>query len=154
MRLASVLLLGAGLAFGAATAYGHGADVKFGVPGKANAKNAHVLNISVDETADGKMTYTPATVDVKRGETIHFVVVNHGKATHDFFVGPEQLIDEHVEEVKKNPNTDMDDPSWIRVKAGDTGNLVWRFTVKGDFDYASVLPGEIEAGLHGTISVK
>ena len=154
MRLASVLLLGAGLAFGAATAYGHGADVKFGVPGKANAKNARVLNISVDETADGKMTYTPATVDVKRGETIHFVVVNHGKATHDFFVGPEQLIDEHVEEVKKNPNTDMDDPSWIRVKAGDTGNLVWRFTVKGDFDYASVLPGEIEAGLHGTISVK
>jgi len=154
MRLASVLLLGAGLAFGAATAYGHGADVKFGVPGKANAKNARVVNISVDETADGKMTYTPATVDVKRGETIHFVVVNHGKATHDFFVGPEQLIDEHVEEVKKNPNTDMDDPSWIRVKAGDTGNLVWRFTVKGDFDYASVLPGEIEAGLHGTISVK
>ena len=154
MRLASVLLLGAGLAFGAATAYGHGADVKFGVPGKANAKNARIVNISVDETADGKMTYTPATVDVKRGETIHFVVVNHGKATHDFFVGPEQLIDEHVEEVKKNPNTDMDDPSWIRVKAGDTGNLVWRFTVKGDFDYASVLPGEIEAGLHGTISVK
>jgi len=142
------------LAFGAATAYGHGADVKFGVPGKANAKNARIVNISVDETADGKMTYTPATVDVKRGETIHFVVVNHGKATHDFFVGPEQLIDEHVEEVKKNPNTDMDDPSWIRVKAGDTGNLVWRFTVKGDFDYASVLPGEIEAGLHGTISVK
>jgi uncharacterized cupredoxin-like copper-binding protein len=154
MRLASVLLLGAGLAFGAASAYGHGADVKFGVPGKANAKNARVVNISVDETADGKMTYTPGTVDVKRGETIHFVVVNHGKATHDFFVGPEQLIDEHVEEVKKNPNTDMDDPSWIRVKAGDTGNLVWRFTVKGDFDYASVLPGEIEAGLHGTISVK
>ena len=154
MRLASVLLLGAGLAFGAATAYGHGADVKFGVPGKANAKNARVVNISVDETADGKMTYTPGTVDVKRGETIHFVVVNHGKATHDFFVGPEHLIDEHVEEVKKNPNTDMDDPSWIRVKAGDTGNLVWRFTVKGDFDYASVLPGEIEAGLHGTISVK
>jgi uncharacterized cupredoxin-like copper-binding protein len=154
MRLASVLLLGVGLAFGAATAYGHGADVKFGSPGKANAKNARIVNISVDETADGKMTYTPATVDVKRGETIHFVVVNHGKATHDFFVGPEQLIDEHAEEVKKNPNTDMDDPSWIRVKAGETGNLVWRFTVKGDFDYASVLPGEIEAGLHGSISVK
>jgi uncharacterized cupredoxin-like copper-binding protein len=154
MRLASVFLLGAGLAFGAATAYGHGADVKFGVPGKANAKNARVVNISVDETADGKMTYTPAIVEVKRGETIHFVVVNHGKATHDFFVGPEQLVDEHVDELKKNPNTDMDDPSWIRVKAGDTGNLVWRFTVKGDFDYASVLPGEIEAGLHGTINVK
>jgi uncharacterized cupredoxin-like copper-binding protein len=154
MRLTSVFVVGAALVFGVATAYGHGADVKFGSPGKANAKNARVVNISMDEAADGKLSYTPGTVDVKRGETIHFVVVNHGKDTHDFFVGPEQLIDEHVDELKKNANTEMDDPSWIRVKAGETGNLVWHFTVKGDFDYASVLPGQIEAGMHGAISVK
>jgi uncharacterized cupredoxin-like copper-binding protein len=153
MRLASVFVIGAALVFGAATAYGHGADVKFGFPAKANAK-ARVVNVEMDEGADGKLSYSPNTVEVKRGETIHFVVVNKGKDTHDFFVGPEQLIDEHVEELKKDPNTDMDDPSWIRVKAGETGNLVWRFTVKGDFDYASVLPGQIEAGMHGSISVK
>src|SRR5689334_3440597 len=111
MRLGSVFAVGAALVLGAAAAYGHGADVKFGSPRKPNAKNARIVNISVDEAADGKLAFTPATVDVKRGETIHFVVVNHAKATHDFFLGPEQLIDEHVDELKKNPNTDMDDPS-------------------------------------------
>src|SRR5947209_7940676 len=134
MRITAVVATGLMVTFGAATAYGHGADVKFGVIGNAKGK-ARIVNVVMDDTADGKMTYTPNKIDVKRGEQIHFVVENHGKVTHDFFVGPDQLIDEHVEEVKKDPNTDMDDPSWIRVKAGEKGDLVWRFTVKGDFDF-------------------
>jgi uncharacterized cupredoxin-like copper-binding protein len=153
MRIRAVLATGLIIMFGAAAAYGHGGDIKFGVPGKAKAK-ARIVSVVMDDAADGKMTYTPNTVDVKRGETIHFVVENHGKVTHDFFVGPEQLIDEHAQELKKDPNTSMDDPSWIRVKAGDKGELLWRFTVKGDFDFASPLPGQIEAGMHGAITVK
>lgn len=153
MRIAAVVATGLMVMFGAAAAYGHGADVKFGVLGNAKGK-ARIVNVVMDETADGKMTYTPDKVDVKRGEQIHFVVENHGKVTHDFFVGPEQLIDEHVDELKKDPNTTMDDPSWIRVKAGEKGDLVWRFTVKGNFDFASPLPGQIEAGMHGSIAVK
>jgi uncharacterized cupredoxin-like copper-binding protein len=152
MRLVQALAVGVITLLGVVPAFSHG-DEKFGEPGNPKHKS-RVVTIVMNETADGKMSFSPNTLTIKLGEQIHFVVQNKGKLPHDFFMGPEGAVDEHADEVKKDPNTDIDDPNWIRVKPGAKGDLYWHFTVAGDLDYASLVPGEIEAGMHGSITVK
>jgi uncharacterized cupredoxin-like copper-binding protein len=152
MRLTAAFAIGLLMLFGAVPAFSHG-DEKFGEPGDPKAA-ARDVTIVMDETADGHMSYSPNKLEVKLGEQIRFVLENHGKVDHDFFLGPEGVIDEHAEEVKKDPNTEIDEPNWTRVKAGGKGELRWHFTEPGDLDYASVIPGQIEAGMFGAITVK
>jgi len=152
MRLIPAFAFGLITLFATMPAFSHG-DENFGELGDTKAA-ARDITIVMDETADGKMSYSPNKLEIKLGEQIHFILENHGKVDHDFFLGPEGAVDEHAEEVKKDPNTEIDDPSWVRVKAGGKGELRWHFTVAGDLDYASVLPGQIEAGMYGSITVK
>ena len=37
---------------------------------------------------------------------------------------------------------------------GKTGELVWRFTKAGKFDFACLVPGHFEAGMQGKIAVR
>jgi uncharacterized cupredoxin-like copper-binding protein len=152
MRLVQVFAVSVITLLGVVPAFSHG-DEKFGEKGNPKA-HPRVIKVVMNESADGKMSFSPNKIEIKLGEQIHFVVENHGKKLHDFFVGPEGAVDEHAEEIKKDPSTDIDDPNWIRVKAGKKGELYWHFTVAGDLDFASLVPGEIEAGMYGSITVK
>jgi uncharacterized cupredoxin-like copper-binding protein len=42
----------------------------------------------------------------------------------------------------------------MRLAPGKSGEIVWRFTKPGTFEYGCLIPGHREAGMTGTIVVK
>jgi len=56
--------------------------------------------------------------------------------------------------MKKFPDMEHDDPNAKSVDPGKTAEIVWRFTKAGTFEFACLIPGHREAGMHGTVTVK
>ena len=56
--------------------------------------------------------------------------------------------------MKKNPDMEHDDPNAARLAPKKSGDIVWQFTQAGEFEYACLIPGHLEAGMRGTIIVK
>lgn len=100
-----------------------------------------------------KMRFTPASIQVKQGETIRFVVRNEGKMTHEMVLGTIAELQEHAALMRKFPEMEHDDPNSISVAPGKQAELVWRFTHAGTFDFACLVPGHYEAGMKGQLLV-
>ena len=54
----------------------------------------------------------------------------------------------------KNPDMEHDDPNAKRLAPKKTGEIVWKFTKAGEFDFSCLIPGHREAGMFGKIVVK
>lgn len=91
---------------------------------------------------------------VKCGETIRFRVKNAGQIKHEMVLGSRAELQEHAKAMSRFPEMEHDDPNAISVEAGKTGELVWRFTRAGKFDFACLVPGHSEAGMQGKIAVR
>jgi len=46
-----------------------------------------------------------------------------------------------------------DDPNSVRLDTGAAGEVIWTFTNAGTFEFACLIPGHYESGMHGPISV-
>jgi uncharacterized cupredoxin-like copper-binding protein len=90
---------------------------------------------------------------VKRGETIRFVVRNTGKLKHEMVLGTIRELKEHAKQMRNFPEMEHADPNQVSVEPGKTGELVWRFTKAGTFDFACLVPGHFEAGMFGKVRV-
>ena len=132
---------------GAGAAGGHAQAV--GKPG--NPKKV-ARTIEVVMTDD--MIFTPARIDVTRGETIRLVVKNAGKMKHELVLGSTAELKEHAEMMRKMPGMEHADPNQVTVAPGKTGHLVWQFTRSGRVDFACLQPGHLEAGMKGEVLVK
>ena len=44
---------------------------------------SRIIQVSMEER-DGKMLYVPAQVEIRKGETIKFVIFNNGELDHEF----------------------------------------------------------------------
>ena len=91
---------------------------------------------------------------VKRGETVRFVVRNDGKLMHEMVIGTMQDLKEHAEMMRKFPEMEHDEPYMAHVAPGKEGEIVWQFTRAGEFHYACLVPGHMEAGMISKITVK
>jgi len=60
----------------------------------------------------------------------------------------------HAEAMKKNPDMEHDDPNAKRIAPRKGGELVWKFSKPGQFEFACLIPGHHEAGMFGTVIVK
>jgi len=111
-----------------------------------------------DRTTDVRMGngahLPPGDIVVKRGETIRFVVRNDGKAMHEMVIGTMQALKEHAELMRKFPGMEHDEPYMAHVAPGKEGEVVWQFTRPGEFHYACLVPGHLEAGMIARITVK
>ena len=96
----------------------------------------------------------PADIVVKRGETVRFLVRNDGKVMHEMVIGTMKDLKEHAELMRKFPNMEHDEPYMAHVAPGKEGELVWQFTKAGEFHYACLIPGHMEAGMIAKITVK
>lgn len=105
------------------------------------------------EMAD-TMRYTPASLTVKRGETVRFIVHNGGHLMHEMVLGTPDALKAHAEMMKKFPQMAHADPHMAHVKAGATGQIVWQFTKAGTYQFACLQPGHFEAGMVGSVRVK
>jgi len=91
---------------------------------------------------------------VKRGETIRFVVRNEGKVMHEMVIGSMKELKEHAELMRKFPDMEHDEAYMAHVAPGKEGEIVWQFTRAGEFHYACLVPGHMEAGMIAKITVK
>jgi uncharacterized cupredoxin-like copper-binding protein len=123
-----------------------------GEPGNPQ-RPARVVQITMREN-DGKMLFIPERIEVKRGEQVKFVLRNNGELEHEFVLATAEENIKHAEEMKKNPDMEHDDPNAKRVVPKKSGEIVWRFTKAGQFEYGCLIPGHREAGMIGTVIVK
>lgn len=100
------------------------------------------------------MRFSPDKIEVKRGDTVKFVVKNTGGVMHEFVIGTSKENAEHAALMIKFPNMEHDEPYMAHVPAGKTGEIVWQFNKAGDFDFACLIAGHYQAGMMGRISVK
>jgi len=123
-----------------------------GEPGDAR-KPARVIKVKMREDGTKKF-FEPARLEVRRGEQIRFVLENAGIQAHEFVIATAAENRKHAEEMKKLPDAEHDNPNAKRVAAAGGRELVWKFTKRGDFQFACLVAGHYDAGMTGTIVVK
>lgn len=156
------LLAGLLLSLAASFAYAHGDEhhekktfdpanaeqKEFGIAGDPKKATRTIKFTMVDA-----MRFTPDKITVKQGETVKFIVINHGKILHEMVIGTEKELKEHAELMKKFPNMEHDEPYMAHVQPGKSEQIVWTFNKPGDFDFACLMAGHYEAGMNGKIKV-
>jgi uncharacterized cupredoxin-like copper-binding protein len=161
MKKQSAVLLAATAAaamFGGAAVAGPGAKghthntFAAGKPGDPT-KPARVVEVIMRE-GDGKMLYLPDRIEVKRGEQIRFILKNEGELDHEFMLDTAAHNQKHAEQMRKHPEMEHDDANGKQLKSKTGGELLWRFTKRGTFEFACLLPGHYEAGMKGVVVVK
>jgi len=151
LTLAGALISGAALAGAGAPGHSHGA-FSAGQPGNPKMP-ARTVIITMRE-GDGKMLFNHNNVEVRRGEQIRFVLKNEGELEHEFVLATPKENVKHAELMQKFPDMEHDDPNAKRLAPKKTNELVWRFTKAGSFEFACLIPGHREAGMHGKVIVK
>tara|TARA_R110002020_G_scaffold63717_3_gene169737 strand:+ start:947 stop:1435 length:489 start_codon:yes stop_codon:yes gene_type:complete len=131
---------------------GHGDEMAIGKPGKA-ADVARIIEVSMIETEDGAMLFEPSDIKVMKGETVRFEITNAGEIDHEFVMDTAANIQEHKALMEKFPEMEHADPNSARLMSGKDGEIVWTFTKAGDFQFACLIPGHYESGMHGPITV-
>ncbi len=146
-----VLSIALSLAFAAHAHEAHG-SFSAGEPGDPK-RPVRIIKISMQE--DGKkMLFEPAQITVHKGEQIRFVLFNEGTESHEFVLATVAENRRHAELMKKFPEMEHADPNARRLAAFEEGDLVWKFTKRGAFEFACLIAGHYQAGMHGTINVK
>ena len=146
--LATPLLSVAALAHSPGEPHEH---TDFGEPGNPK-KAARTVQITMREEG-AKMLFVPDRVEVSKGEQVRFVLTNEGFVNHEFVLGTQKEINEHAKEMKKNPGMEHDDAHSRTLGMYGTDQLVWRFTKVGRFVFACLIPGHLERGMIGAITV-
>ena len=141
-----------------------------GVPGHAEAAT-RTVEISMHDNY-----YEPESIDAKAGETIRFVVTNHGGFVHEFNIGTAEMHAAHQEEMAMmvehgviEPdrinhdmmNMDMggghvmshDDPNSVLLEPGQSAEVIWKFTEAMPMEFACNVPGHYDSGMMGDITV-
>lgn len=123
-----------------------------GAPGDT-AKPFRVVELTMTE-GNGIMAYSPAEIQVKKGEQIKFILKNAGTLDHEFFLDSFEHNAEHKIEMQKNPEMVHDEPNAQRLASGKQTEILWKFSKAGTFEFACLIPGHYEAGMHGKVVVK
>ncbi len=101
-----------------------------------------------------RMRFTPDSIEVKRDETVRFVVRNSGRVMHEMVLGTLADLRAHAELMKKHPGMEHDEPYMAHVEPGKTAEIVWQFTRAGEFHFGCLVPGHFEAGMVGKVTVR
>ena len=166
--LAAALFAATALASGIASAGPVPAEA--GAPGRARDARRTVEVIMHDNT------FEPASIRVRAGETVRFVVRNRGELLHEFNIGTPAMHEAHRREMQQMMEHGMltatgvnrsgmhgshgagghmahDDPNSVLLEPGKSGEVVWRFTRAGTLEFACNVPGHSESGMVGRMNV-
>lgn len=119
-----------------------------GRPGDA-AKVDRTIDVSMDDS----MRFNPNSIRVKAGETVRFFIRNTGSLDHEMVIGTLAELKEHSAMMKKMPTMQHAEPNMIRLGPGQRGGIVWQFDKPGIVDFACLVPGHMEAGMVGKVTV-
>jgi uncharacterized cupredoxin-like copper-binding protein len=99
------------------------------------------------------MRFRPARIEVHEGETLRFVLRNHGAVMHEFVLGTTSELEAHAARMKAMPEMEHDAPYMAHVAPGKAGEIVWAFNRPGRFRFACLIPGHYDAGMVGEVVV-
>ena len=131
--------------------HGHMKMMDVGMPGKSD-KVDRTIDVMMRETDDGDMIFEPATLEINQGETIRFHVTNKGELAHEFVIDTVEGNAKH-KEMMAAMEMEHDDPNSVSLEPGDSGEVIWKFSNAGSFEFACLIPGHYESGMHGPIEV-
>lgn len=126
-----------------------GYPAALGKPG-GPAKVDRTIEIGVSDD----MRFSPDEVRIMRGQTIRFQVLNGGQLKHMLVLGRLAELNKQAARMGKFPETPYAGPNAVSIEPGRTGELIWRFTHAGDFDFACLVPGHLTAGMRGKVVVR
>ena len=114
--------------------------------------------------------YEPAEINVKKDETIKFIVLNAGELVHEFNIATKEMHIKHQPEMmmlveneillsdrvdkekmkqmaKKNLSMGHTHSNSVLLSPGEKGELVWKFSNKAKIEAACNVPGHYEVGM-------
>ena len=163
MKMMIFLPLGLALSAFSIPAFAHG-DSKDGKPKNAAVKkeqkpwgmagDARAVKRTITLTMTDDMRFTPDKIEVRRGDTVKFVMKNNGKLMHEMVLGTKKELEEHAALMLKFPDMEHDEPYMAHIPPGKTGQIIWTFNRAGSFDYACLIAGHYQSGMVGTILVR
>lgn len=130
---------------------GHGA-MEVGTPAMAEDATTQIA-VSLFETDDGDMLIEPGELDFAAGETVLFTITNNGDYEHEFVMDTIENNEKHKELMEQFPEMEHADPNALRLQPGETGTIAWTFANAGTFEFACLIPGHYQSGMHGALSV-
>ena len=96
--------------------------------------------------------FSPATVDVRPGTTVTFVIRNLDPIDHEFIIGGPEVHARH--EVGREAHHHGEVPGEISVPAGTTASTTWTAPAgMGTVVFACHLPGHFAYGMAGVVRV-
>jgi uncharacterized cupredoxin-like copper-binding protein len=149
LLIAGFLALGTGFAAHAHEGHEH---FSAGEPGDPK-KPFRTVAITMRE-GSGTMSYDPASIEVKQGEQIKFVITNGGALVHEFILADTEANLKHAALMQKYPDMEHDDPNGKTVQPSGHAEILWRFTKRGEFEFSCLIPGHRESGMLGKVTVK
>ena len=134
----------------------------------------------IDRTIEIEMYdnyYYPTQIDVKKGETIKFIVKNLGELVHEYNIGTKEMHIKHQPEMAKlveheilladkidhekmKKMSKMDHSlghshaNSVLLEPNETGEIIWRFSKDISLEMACNMPGHYETGMVGKINIK
>ena len=114
--------------------------------------------------------FAPDQIDIKKGETIKFIIENFGELVHEFNIGTKKMHINHETEMmklieneillgdkinyKKMKELAKTDHSMshshsnsVLLEPGKTGEIIWKFNVDTKIEAACNIPGHYESGM-------
>ena len=114
--------------------------------------------------------YEPAQINIKKNETIKFIVLNVGELVHEFNIATKEMHIKHQPEMmmmveneiilsdkvdkekmkqmaKKNPAMAHSHSNSVLLSPGEKGELVWKFNNKAKLEAACNVPGHYDVGM-------
>ena len=147
----ALILSGAAAAAGDHSHGGHemsAAAAPIGKPGDP-ARVTRTVDIDMSDA----MRFTPASIDVKAGETVRLNVRNSGKIRHELVLGSDADLQAHYAMMMKDPGMRHEEANAVSLDAGKRGQIVWRFDKAGTVSFGCLEPGHYAAGMKGLVSV-
>lgn len=151
--LTTALILTMGAAHASGThAHSHGEMMAIGMPGSAEAAT-RTISVTMKETEDGEMLFEPSQLEFAAGETVRFEFLNAGELEHEFVMDTSESVAEHKALMAKFPEMEHEEANAVRLQPGESGEIVWTFANAGTFEFACLIPGHYESGMHGSLAV-
>ena len=121
--------------------------------------------------------YYPTQIEVKKGETIKFIVKNLGELVHEYNIGTKEMHIKHQPEMaklveheilladkidhekmkkmsKKDHSLGHSHANSVLLEPNETGEIIWRFSKDISLEMACNMPGHYETGMVGKINIK
>lgn len=109
---------------------------------------------TVEVRALDTLRFEPASISVKRGETVRFVVTNAGQVDHEFVLGDEETQNAHEMQTGDAGHMQMEAMAALELKPGETEETTVTFDSTGKILFGCHLPGHYQGGMVGSVDVR